>query len=215
MFNFSDMLTQYEQPITIVTETNGAWNTTTGQWTEGTLSEVHTNAPVLPVSPDDVRHDSLAYDINDRKLYLHSHLDNGQKVKLDVVNASANLTQGDAVVAITASITGLAGNGIKAIITNTGEAGFAASYNTTTRQIVLNLGGDTSVTCEDLADAIDGLPLFSATTTKPDETYTTVGLQVTLAGGYDVEFTVMGRRDYSHHANGLRIYILRRSDAGD
>ncbi len=31
----------------------------------------------------------------------------------------------------------------------------------------------------------------------------------------DIEFTVMAPRDYSHHASGLRIYIVSRSDAGD
>ena len=114
MFNFSDMLAQYQQSIKIITEADGYWDTNTGQWVEGTLTEVETNAPILPVSPDDLKFDDLTYNTSDRKMYYHSDIDIGAKVEIN-----------------------------------------------------------------------------------------------------NVEFSVMQKRDYSHHASGLRIYILRRSDAGD
>ncbi len=113
MFDFQTMLEQYQQDIVIITETDGSWGSD-GQWSEGTLTETETQAPVLPVSPDDMKFDDLTYSANDRKIYYHGHLAIGQKVKID-----------------------------------------------------------------------------------------------------DIEVSVMQRRDYSYHANGLRIYIVSRSDAGD
>ena len=113
MFNFSDMLSSYSQSIKIITEADGHWDTNTGQWVEGTLTEVETEAAILPL-PDNLLYDQLGYTTRDRKMYYHGHIAEGEKVEID-----------------------------------------------------------------------------------------------------DAEFTVTSPRDYSYHANGLRIYILRRSDAGD
>ncbi len=86
MFDKSEMLEPYSQPITIINKTGGEFNQSTGQWEKGEPSEVEIEAPVLPLSPDDLRFDELTYTTSDRKIYLHQHLDIGQKVVIDGVN---------------------------------------------------------------------------------------------------------------------------------
>lgn len=114
MYNMQDLLSAYEQPITITTFEDGSWNHNTGQFEPGDSIEEETTAAILPISPDDTRYDELEYHTSDRKMYYHDNL--------------------------------------------------------------------------------------------PEDAVITVG---------GVDFSVMQRRDYSHHASGLVIYIIRRTDAGE
>ncbi len=220
MFNFSGMLAKYAQPITLVTEAAGQW--IAGQWVPGAATHTVITAPVLPISPDDMRFDTLTYKTNDRKIYVHQKIEVGQKVKTEVAYAGAEIERSDSTITILTTLTGLAGNDVTVVFSNTGEAGFAASYHAGTKQIRLNFGGDTEATAEQVTAAINGLTLFTATTNEVAEdeteavfTLSDIGTIATLSGGQEVEYTVMAERDYSFHANGLRIYILSRSDAGD
>lgn len=83
MFDFSQMLAQYAQPITLVEESPGSWDLPSGQWIPGATTETTITAPVLPLSREELQYDQLGYTTADRKIYLHQRIDKGQKILID------------------------------------------------------------------------------------------------------------------------------------
>ncbi len=93
MIDFRQTLKRYSQPVTIITKAGGQWDVKTGQWQEGTPGQMEVMVPVLPLTGDDMRFDDLAYNVNDRKIYYHDHLDQGQKVEIDGFQYSVMATR--------------------------------------------------------------------------------------------------------------------------
>ena len=84
MFDFQDMLKQYEQEITVIEKEDGYFCEDTGQWVDGDEEEVTEYCPVLTLTDDDLRMDEGgAYKAEDRKLYIHRQLDENKPVKID------------------------------------------------------------------------------------------------------------------------------------
>lgn len=84
MFDFRDMLLDYSKKIYILNKTEGQWNTSTGIYEPGTTTKLQVFAPVLPLSNDDLVNDQGGqYTRQDRKIYIHQELIQGQEVEID------------------------------------------------------------------------------------------------------------------------------------
>lgn len=84
MFDFSDTLKKYEQPITIIEPGEGHWDEDSGQWVPGEDEEVEATAAVLPLSDEErLQGEGGTYTSDDRKMYYHGELSHGQKVVIN------------------------------------------------------------------------------------------------------------------------------------
>ena len=84
VFNFKNMLKEYEQDIIIIEHTDGYWCPDTGDYIEEGEEEAEVSAAVLPLTNDELTQDEGGtYTAEDKKIYYHGDLETGQTVKID------------------------------------------------------------------------------------------------------------------------------------
>lgn len=81
MFDFSDMLAEYETDVTIASNPSGAWGDA-GKFVSGIPATMIVRGAVLPLSDDELQQGpGGSFTVNDRKLYIHQQLIQGQEVE--------------------------------------------------------------------------------------------------------------------------------------
>ncbi len=84
MFNFNDLLSKYSQPIKLFIKTDGKYDEQTGVWDPGETEEVNLEAPVFPLSNNDLQTgEGGRFTSEDRKTYLTQEVVQGQVIEVD------------------------------------------------------------------------------------------------------------------------------------